>query len=101
MSTSLSLPALPYEVQWAILECLSRDDLRTIRLVSRALEDIASRILFATLKLQTVEGSGDRVLAVAHSAKLGSYVRHFKMYAFSLFPLMHHWSSSIMHLYPL
>ena len=90
MSTSLSLSFLPYEVQWTVLECLSRDDLQSIRLVSRALEDVASRVLFATLKLQTIEGSRAKILAVAHSAKLRSYVRRFKMYVFSLLPFIHH-----------
>ena len=99
MSPSTSLSALPHEVKWAILECLNYDDLRSISLVSRALEDIASRLLFATLKLKTAEGSGAKVSAVAHSAKLRSYVRHFKMYVFSPFPLIHHWPSTFIYTY--
>ena len=92
---------LPYEVKWAILECLSCDDLRSISLVSRTLQNIASRLLFATLTLQTVEGSGTKVLAVAHSAKLRSYVRHFMMYVISPRPLIRQWSPIIIYRYPI
>lgn len=89
----------PLRSKWAILECLTCDDLRSISLVSRALEDIASRLLFATLKQQTAEGSGAKILAVAQSAKLRSYVRHFKLYVFSPLPLTHQRAS--IHLIPL
>ena len=76
--------SLPFEILWAIFDGIALVDLRSIRLVCSSLSNVASPLLFASLRLRTEVNSGLKLLAVSRSESLRPFVRELEMYVLSI-----------------
>lgn len=73
MTTSFSL--LPVEIQHQCVNYLDTASLKLIRLVSRALRDIAAEALFGVATLQAIEQSADRFRSLLKHDVFRQYIR--------------------------